>query len=70
MNSYFDQRWEQYLADSPEALRLFGELSAEKQQQIVNYIEASSSTRDAERRIGRMLGSLLDTGDVPEGIGE
>ncbi len=66
MNSYFDQQWDQKLSDSPEALRLFSSLSPEKQQQIVGFIEASSSTRDADRRIARMLASLENSGDLPE----
>ena len=69
MNNYYDQQWDRCLADSPEALRLFAGLTPTEQQQIVNYIEASSSTRDADRRISRMLGSLLDTGEAPPDLG-
>lgn len=65
MNSYFDQQWDQQLADNPEALRLFSNLDAAQQEKIVNYIQSCDDTKEAGRRIGEMIAELGATAEQP-----
>ena len=59
MNSYFDQQWDQQLAENPEALRRFSELDPAQQDKIVNYLQSCDDTKDAGHRIDEMIANLL-----------
>lgn len=66
MNQYFDQQWDQQLADNPEALRLFSSLDAAQQEKIVNYIQSCSTTAEASQRISQMISQLGAMAEPPE----
>lgn len=58
LNSYFDQQWDQQLADNPEAMRLFSSMDPARQEKIVNYIQSCADSREASARIEEMIEQL------------
>lgn len=65
MNSYFDQQWDQELAKNPAALHAFIGLDDDCQQKIISYISSCDDSREAARRIRRMVDGL-ESGQYPQ----
>lgn len=66
MNNYFDQQWDQSLAEHPRALQVFTGLSAAEQQRIVSYVQSCDDTWEADRRCRAMMDHLENGTPFPK----